>query len=183
MSEPFVGYHTRGFKDLAMHEPLAEHICHEGYGPGGAAVILTCAADRAVPSAAVRTQFVAHGGRLGAAGSVAYLFRPVGVLRVAAGPGLAARAATLGVEELVEGAGHVDLLTDPGERGAIEAQLTRAGHACLARGSGWRAMQRVSPSLQEGRKLQDLVRQLAAIDGVGHVYTNAQTTDELLAPV
>jgi hypothetical protein len=44
-------------------------------------------------------------------------------------------------------------------------------------------MHRLAPSPTDARKLDDLVRRLAAIDGVRHVYTNAQTTDELLAPV
>lgn len=184
MAGPYVGYHTRGFKDLPMHEPLAEHICHEGYGPGASAVILTCDAGTVVSDDVVRELFREHGGRLGAAGSVSYLFRPVGALRVVADDALAARAIGLGVEEQVDaGDGRADLLTAPEERDAIEARLRRMGYDCLARGGGWRAMHRVSPSLPDERKLDDLVRQLAALDGVGHVYTNAQTTDQLLAPV
>lgn len=167
-----------------MHEPLAERICHEGYGPGAAAVILTCGPVGAVPEGVVRQLFREHGGRLGAAASVSYLFRPVGMLRMSADEALAARAATLGVEEQIEaGDGRVDLLTAPEERATIEAQLRRLGYACIARGSGWRAMQRCSPSPPDERRLDELVRRLAALDGVGHVYTNAQTTDQLLAPV
>ena len=167
-----------------MHEPLAEHICHEGYGPGGAAVILTCATKDPVTAALVRARFAEQGGRLGASGSVSYLFRKVGVLRVRSDAALADRAAALGVEEQVEsGEGQADLLTDPADRATIEARLRRLGYECIARGGGWRAMQRISPSLPDARKLEDLVRRLAALDGVGHVYTNAQTTDQLLAPV
>lgn len=167
-----------------MHEPLAEHICHEGYGPGASAVILTCGAGSVVREDAVRELFREHGGRLGAAGSVGYLFRPVGALRVGADDALAARATALGVEEQVDaGEGRADLLTAPDERDAIEERLRRMGYDCLARGGGWRAMHRVAPSLADERRLDDLVRRLAALDGVGHVYTNAQTTDQLLAPV
>jgi transcriptional/translational regulatory protein YebC/TACO1 len=167
-----------------MHEPLAQHICHEGYGPGGTAVILTCSAEADVPAALVRAVFAEHGGRRGARGSVSYLFRKVGALRVRADGALGDRAAALGVEEQVaSGEGLADLLMDPRERASIEARLRRRGYECLARGSGWRAMHRISPPLPEARKLEELVRRLAAIDGVGHVYTNAQTTDQLLAPV
>lgn len=184
MEGPSVGYHTRGFKDLPMHEPLDEPICHEGYGPGAAAVIITCEPGRVVPAAPVRAAFREHGGRRGAAGSVSYLFRPVRVLRVAADAALAARATALGVEELVrEEAGVADLLLDPVESARIERELRRLGYRCLAQGSGWHAMQRLTPPLPERRRLEDLVRQLAGLDGVGHVYTNAQTTDQLLAPV
>lgn len=179
-----VGYHTRGFKDLPMHEPVAESICHEGYGPGAAAVILTCKVGSRVSADPVRRIFRECGGRLGATGSVSYLFRPVGILRVTGDSDLAERALALGVEEQVAvGAGRVDLLMDPAERASIESRLRQMGHECVARGSGWRAMHRIAPSAFDERRLDELVRRLAALDGVGHVYTNAQTTDQLLAPV
>ena len=160
-----------------------ERICHEGYGPGASAVIVTCAEGTTVSSDAMQQLFREYGGRLGAPGSVSYLFRPVGVLRVSADSALAGRAADLGVEEQVAGEDWVDLLTDPEERATIESRLRDLGYECLARGEGWRAMQRFTASLPEGRRVEEFVRQLAALEGVGHVYTNAQTTDQLLAPV
>jgi transcriptional/translational regulatory protein YebC/TACO1 len=161
-----------------------EQICCEGYGPGGVALIVTCVADGPPSRDDLRRAFREHGGRLGATGSVAYLFRPVGVLRLAAAPGLVEQAAEAGVEEwLVTGSGMVDLYTDPAERDAIEQGLDALGRRCLARGSGWRAMQALQPGPFERQRLEGLVRELMAIEGVGHVYTNAQTTDQLLAPV
>jgi transcriptional/translational regulatory protein YebC/TACO1 len=167
-----------------MHAPLDEQICHEGYGPGTTAVILTCQAGREVPREPVHMLFREQGGRLGATGSVSYLFRPVGVLRVRADAVLAARAVDLGVEEVVDERGDVvDLVTDPAERSVIERELVRLGYECIARGAGWRSMQRLTATTTERRRLDELVRQLAAVEGVGHVYTNAQTTDQLLATV
>jgi transcriptional/translational regulatory protein YebC/TACO1 len=168
-----------------MPEPTSEQVCGEGYGPGGVAVIVTCAAgDPDLPADGLRRAFREHGGRLGAAGSVAYLFRPVGLLRLAARPGLTEQAAEEGVEEcLAADDGTVELCTDPRERDDIERRLAARGHRCLARGVGWRAMQGPRPSPPERQRLDGLVRELRAIEGVGHVYTNAQTTDQLLAPV
>jgi transcriptional/translational regulatory protein YebC/TACO1 len=167
-----------------MHERLHEPICHEGYGPGATAVIVTCEPGRVVAAAPVRSAFREHGGRRGASGSVSYLFRPVGVLRVTSDAALPERAAKLGVEEIVsDEPGIADLLVDPVERERIEREMRRMGYACLARGAGWHAMQRFTLPLPERRRLDDLVQQLAALEGVAHVYTNAQTTDELLAPV
>jgi transcriptional/translational regulatory protein YebC/TACO1 len=168
-----------------MRDPACEHICCEGYGPGGVAVIVTCERGSSPPPVEqVRAAFRERGGRSGALGSVGYLFRPVGLLRYAANAKLAVRAEEAGAEDVLPGAaGAVDLLTAPDERDVIEETLRRLGHECVARGFGWRAMQNVAPPPGERTRLEELVRRLAAIEGVGHVYTNAQTTDQLLAKV
>lgn len=167
-----------------MLDPAREPICGEGYGPGGAVVIVTCRnASQAPGDEELRSAFLAEGGRRGAAGSVAYLFRPVGVLRYADGAGLREQGAAAGAEEILGTGATVDLITDPGEREAIEGTLAKRGFRCVARGAGWRAMEPVTLSSQQRARLADLVSRLAAIDGVGHVYSNAQNTDELLAPV
>ncbi len=56
-------------------------VCYEGYGPGGVAVVVECVTDdRSRVGAEVRRAFVQHGGRLGADGSVSYLFNTVGLM-------------------------------------------------------------------------------------------------------
>ena len=60
----------------------------EGYGPGDAAVMVDCLTDdRRRMGAEVRQAFVEHGGRLGADGSVSYLFNVVGLHDLSAGYG------------------------------------------------------------------------------------------------
>jgi transcriptional/translational regulatory protein YebC/TACO1 len=168
-----------------MLDPAREVICCEGYGPGGVAVVVTCAAAGRAPSTdEVRAAFREHGGRLGATGSVAYLFRTVGLLRYANEPGLRVHAAAAGAEEIiVADAGNLDLYTDPGERAAIEQGLKTRGYVCRGRGSGWRAMQGLQLPYAERQRLDELTRRLTALEGVGHVYSNAQTTDQLLATI
>ena len=62
------------------HEGL-ERVRYEGYGPGGAAVMVECLTnDCRRVGAAVRRAFVEHGGHLGADGSVSYLFNTVGLM-------------------------------------------------------------------------------------------------------
>src|SRR5438270_9438489 len=61
-----------------------EELTYEGYGPGGAAIIVECATDNKNRTVAnIRNIFTKNGGRLGESGSVAYRFRPVGILSVA----------------------------------------------------------------------------------------------------
>jgi transcriptional/translational regulatory protein YebC/TACO1 len=167
-----------------MLDPAREPICGEGYGPGGAVVIVTCRDPGRSPGEdELRSAFIAEGGRRGAVGSVAYLFRPVGVLRYAEGKAVREQGGAAGVEEMLAAGQAVDFITDPGERDAIERMLGKRGFRCVARGGGWRAMEVVTLSSQQRARLADLVSRLSAIDGVGHVYSNAQNTDELLAPV
>jgi transcriptional/translational regulatory protein YebC/TACO1 len=168
-----------------MLDPAREDICCEGYGPGGIAVIATCGGSEHPPPAdEIRRAFRECGGYRGAVGSVAYLFRRVGVLRFAADAALRDRAWAAGAEEvLLVQPGTLDLCTDPDERQFVEQSLRRRGHSCLARGSGWRAMHTMQPSAVERKRLDELMKRLAGIEGVEHVYSNAQTTDELLAPV
>src|SRR5919206_1156353 len=56
-----------------------EEVRYEGYGPGGAAVLVECLTDNRTRTVAeVRHAFTKNGGNLGADGSVAYLFKHVG---------------------------------------------------------------------------------------------------------
>src|SRR5258708_5965024 len=53
-----------------------EEIRYEGYGPGGAAVMVDCMTDNRTRTVAeVRHAFTKHGGNLGTDGSVAFLFK------------------------------------------------------------------------------------------------------------
>lgn len=60
-----------------------ENIVYEGYAPGGVAVLVEVLTDNRNRAASdVRSVFTKHGGALGAAGSVAYLFDRQGLLTV-----------------------------------------------------------------------------------------------------
>src|SRR3984893_7249569 len=67
---------------LARSAPAGwETVRCEGYGPGGAGVMVGGVTDDlGVLGAKVRRAFVQHGGRLGAEGSVSYLFNTVGLM-------------------------------------------------------------------------------------------------------
>lgn len=167
-----------------MRQPALDPICREGYGPGGAAVIVTCAAGSTLDDAAVRAAFREHGGRVGAEGSVAYLFRSVGVLRYARAPRLTERAVAAGAEDVIDaGEGIIEVFTDPVEREHVRRQLERHGHLPLAEEVAWMATSGVKLSPMDRVRLEALERSLSRIQGVTHVYTNAQTTKQLLAPV
>lgn len=77
---------ARGTGELADEAALQEAV-YEGYGPGGAAVIVEAATNsRNRTTANVRALFSKYGGTLGASGSVAWMFERRGVVRIAAPP-------------------------------------------------------------------------------------------------
>jgi YebC/PmpR family DNA-binding regulatory protein len=66
-------------KDAASYE----QIIYEGYAPHGVAVLVECATDNSTRTvASVRSTFSKHGGNLGTTGSVAFMFRKMGVFRL-----------------------------------------------------------------------------------------------------
>ena len=122
----------RGAGDLDGAEYV--ELRYEGYGPGGAAVIVDCLTDNKNRTVAeIRHAFTKFGGNLGADGSVSYLFNKVGQLMY--GPDgdeneIMEAAIDAGAEDvLVEDDGSIDVLTEPGDYEAIRDAMTEAGHA------------------------------------------------------
>ena len=158
----------------------------EGYGPDGAAVIVDClTANPSRTVAELRLVFSKYGGSLGAPGSVAYLFKPVGRMSYPSATdlaGLRRLAFDAGAEDIIVGsAGSIDVLTDPWEFDAVRARLASAGfvpthcelteHASVAAplaGAAARAMLGLQNALRELEEVQS-------------VYTNAEIPDEVVA--
>lgn len=62
-----------------------EELQLEGYGPGGVAILVEGSTDnRNRTVSEIRHLFTKNGGNLGGAGSVAYMFKPKGVIAIAA---------------------------------------------------------------------------------------------------
>jgi transcriptional/translational regulatory protein YebC/TACO1 len=153
-------------------------ICGEGYGPGGVAVLVTCGEPSSALAAAVRNCFTVHGAHSGAAGSVAYLFNLVGVLEFTVGSTLAAAhslAYEAGAEDVVPGtAGAVLVLTDPAETQEVRARLQRRGCNPATVRVTQQAAVRVAVTADMASELQSLLESLRALEGVTHVYSNAE---------
>ena len=158
----------------------------EGYGPDGAALLVTgqCADEvqRQAVHRAIREVIRQHGGRTGADNSVAYLFHAVGVLRYPGTASLPARALDAGAEDLrrlVDG--DIEVLTDPADLASVRGALARRGHQPRSAGVTRRAASRVMLDAGQGARLAALVTELRALEGVGQVYTNAEIPEQFLA--
>jgi transcriptional/translational regulatory protein YebC/TACO1 len=158
----------------------------EGYGPGGTAVIADCLTDNPGRTAAkLRHVFSEYGGSLGAPGSVAYLFKPVGRMSYQAATDLAGvrrLAFDAGAEDIVVAAdGSFDVLTDPWEFDPVRARLASAGFVPARCDITERASLAVPLAGAVACDMLRLQQALRELEEVQSVYTNAEIPDEVVA--
>lgn len=165
-----------------------ERVRYEGYGPGGAAVIVECVTtDRMRVGAEVRRAFMQHGGQLGANGSVSYLFNTVGLLTYPPGTDeerLMQVALEAGAEDVVPSADtSVEVLADPLEFATVRAVLTHHGFAPATAEVTRRAATALELSGDDGEAMVHLLEALEGLEDAREVYSNVEISDEVLARV
>jgi YebC/PmpR family DNA-binding regulatory protein len=163
-----------------------ENVRYEGYGPGGAAVMVECVtADRGRVGAEVRRTFVQHGGQLGAHGSVSYLFNIVGLMTYPPGTDeeqLMKAALEAGAEDVVPNSDtSVEVLADPLEFATVRAVLTHRGFAPATAEVTQRAATSLELSGATAAAMVHLLEALEGLDDVRDVYSNVEISDEVLA--
>ena len=163
-----------------------QEIRYEGYGPGGAAVMVDCMTDNRNRTVAdVRHAFSKFGGNLGADGSVSYLFNNVGLLAYAAGTdedAVMEAAIDAGAEDVVvDEDSSIEVLTAPADFEAVRDAMRSAGLDPETAELTMRAS--TSASLDEGAaaSMIKMLEMLEDIDDVQSVYSNAEIDDEILA--
>ena len=174
----------RGAGDLDGAEYV--ELRYEGYGPGGAAVMVDCLTDnknRAV--AEIRHAFTKFGGNLGADGSVSYLFNKVGQLMYGSNGdenAIMEAAIDAGAEDvLVEDDGSMDVLTEPGDYEAVRDAMTAAGHLPENAQLTMRASTSATLDVKEATSMVKMLELLDDLDDVQEVYSNADISEEVLA--
>jgi transcriptional/translational regulatory protein YebC/TACO1 len=168
------------------HSAGQQLVRFEGYGPGGAAIMVECLTDdRARVAAALRRTFAQHGGHLGADGAVSYLFNTVALLTYPPGTDegrLMQVALEAGAEDVVPNADtSVEVLADPQEFATVRALLTLRGFTPATA----EVTQRAATSLElSGSAAEAMVQLLEALEGleeVREVYSNVEIAGEVLA--
>jgi YebC/PmpR family DNA-binding regulatory protein len=155
-----------------------EEIRYEGYGPGGAAILVDCMTDnRNRTVAEVRHAFTKTGGNLGTDGSVAYLFEKKGVIDYPAGTdddAVMEAAIEGGAEDVVvEDDGSVEVLTDPDSYESVLAALRTAGLEPENAEVTMRAGTLAPLDEETAQSVLKLLNMLDDLDDVQNVYTNA----------
>ena len=155
-----------------------EEVRYEGYGIGGAAIIVDCMTDNRVRTVAeVRHAFSKHGGNMGTEGSVAFQFKHCGQLIFA--PGVNEEK----VMEVALEAGADDVITD--DEGAIEVltpytdfekvrnALSAAGLTPEMAEVTMRADNMIDLAGDDAAKMQRLLDILEDLDDTQDVFHNA----------
>jgi YebC/PmpR family DNA-binding regulatory protein len=155
-----------------------EEARYEGYGPGGAAVLVDCLTDNRTRTVAeVRHAFTKNGGNLGSDGSVAYLFKHVGQFVFAPGTSedrVMEAGLDAGAEDVVRNDdGSVELICAPGDFPAVQAALEKAGLKPEIAEVTMKAGSEAALSGPEGQRMQSLLDALENLDDVQNVYTTA----------
>ena len=155
-----------------------EEIRYEGYGIGGAAIIVDCMTDNRVRTVAeVRHAFSKYGGNMGTEGSVAFQFKHCGQLVFAPGTSedkVMEVALEAGAEDVIsDDDGAIEVLTAPGDFEAVKAALEAAGLKPEVAEVTWRAENPIEMGGDEATRMQKLLDVIEDLDDVQDVYHNA----------
>ena len=156
-----------------------EEIRYEGYGIGGAAVIIDTMTDNRVRTVAeVRHAFSKYGGNMGTEGSVAFQFKHCGQLVFAPGTDedkVMEVALDAGAEDVItDEDGAIEVLTAPGEFEAVKNALEAAGLMPELAEVTMRAENTIELAGDDATRMQKLLDVLEDLDDVQNVYHNAE---------
>jgi YebC/PmpR family DNA-binding regulatory protein len=156
-----------------------EEIRYEGYGIGGAAVIVDCMTDNRVRTVAeVRHAFSKYGGNLGTEGSVAFQFKHCGQFIFAPGTSedkVMEVALDAGAEDVLTGDdGVIEVLTAPGDFEAVDKALDAAGLKAEVAEVTMRAENTIALGGGDGVRMQKLLDVIEDLDDVQNVFHNAE---------
>ena len=155
-----------------------DEIRYEGYGVGGAAIIVDTMTDNRVRTVAeVRHAFSKHGGNMGTEGSVAFQFKHCGQLIFA--PGVSEDkvmevALEAGADDVItDDEGAIEVLTDPAAFEAVKNALEAAGLTPELAEVTMRAENTIDLTGDDAAKMQKLLDVLEDLDDVQDVFHNA----------
>lgn len=158
-----------------------EEVTYEGYGPGGVAMlVLTMTDNRNRTAADIRHLFSKHGGNLGEAGCVSWLFEPRGLIIIdrertdISEDELMLAALEAGADDVQTEEDSFEVLTKPEDFNTVRAALETL-NLPIAEAELTRIPQTTVPlSGEQAEKVNRLVEILEDYDDVQEVYTNLE---------
>ena len=159
-----------------------EEIRYEGYGIGGAAVIVDTMTDNRVRTVAeVRHAFSKYGGNLGTDGSVSFQFKHCGQLVFAPGTSeekVMEIALEAGADDVVsDDDGAIEVLTSPMDFEAVKNALEAAGLKPEVAEVTMRAENTIALAGDDAARMQKLLDVLEDLDDVQDVFHNADISE------
>ncbi len=155
-----------------------EEVRYEGYGAGGAAVLVDCLTDnRTRIVAEVRHAFTKAGGNMGADGSVAYLFKHCGQFVFAPGASedkVMEAALDAGADDVVTNEdGSIEVLSAPHDFDKVKSGLEKAGLKAELAEITMKPVNEIAVAGEDAARLRRLLDALEALDDAQAVYTTA----------
>ncbi len=165
-----------------------EESTYEGYGPGGAAILVESLTDnknRAV--AEIRHIFSKHGGSLGENGSVAWMFDKKGYLviekKAVDEDTLMETALEAGAEDVREDGDNFEVITAPEDFEAVREAIEKASIPNITAEVTMLPQNTTTLTGNQAEKMIKLMDALEDCDDVQKVYTNADIPDEIMAQI
>jgi YebC/PmpR family DNA-binding regulatory protein len=161
-----------------------EEIIYEGYGPGGAAVLVESLTDNKNRTVAdIRSIFGKNGGNLGENGCVAWMFDKKGYIAVDSKSvdeeELMETALEAGAEDIKEDNGNYEVITAPGDFETVKEAIDKASIACIDAEVTMLPQTTTNLSGKEAEQMIRLIEMLEDCDDVQKVYNNADIPDEI----
>ena len=159
-----------------------EEIRYEGYGIGGAAIIIDTMTDNRVRTVAeVRHAFSKYGGNMGTEGSVAFQFKHCGQLVFAPGTDedkLMDVALEAGAEDVIaDEEGAIEVLTSPADFEAVKNALEAAGLKPELAEVTMRPENTIELTGDDAARMQKLIDVIEDLDDVQEVFHNAEIAE------
>ncbi|GLT22005.1 putative transcriptional regulatory protein [Zoogloea oryzae] len=159
-----------------------EEARYEGYGIGGAAVMVDCLTDNKTRTVAdVRHAFNKYGGNMGTDGCVAFQFKHCGQILFAPGTSedaLMEAALEAGADDVVPNDdGSIEVLTDPYQFGEVKEALEKAGFTAEFGEVTMKPLNDTELAGDDAVRMQKLLDALESLDDVQAVYTSAAMDD------
>jgi len=155
-----------------------EEVRYEGYGIGGAALMIDCVTDNRTRTVAeVRHTLAKHGGNLGTDGSVAFNFKHCGQFLFAPGTSedrVMEAALEAGADDVASNDdGSVEVTCAPANFAAVNAALEKAGLRPELAEVTMKPLIETVLAGDDGQRMQKLLDALDDLDDVHNVYTTA----------
>ena len=162
-----------------------EEISYEGYGPGGAAVLVESLTDNKNRTVAeIRSIFGKNGGNLGENGCVAWMFDKKGYIVVERSAvdeeTLMETALEAGAEDIREDDSNYEVISDPGDFEAIKEAIDTASIAYIDAEVTMLPQNTTDLAGKEAEQMVRLMEMLDDCDDVQKVYTNADIPEEIV---
>ncbi len=163
-----------------------EEMTYEGYGPGGTAILLEILTDNRNRTAAeIRHLFSKHGGNLGEAGCVAWMFQRKGQVIVESDglteEDLFLSAAEAGAEDLIELEDGFAVITPPSELEQVRSGLIEEGYEIKHAKFIFTTDNQIEVTDKEAERLLKFLDALEDHDDVQEIHANFEVREEDLA--